>query len=280
MIALVAALLLLLSPPLHAAETSPAEFVVVRHGALPIVITAPHGGRQAIPGVAPRNAEETKRIHGWQNWGGVTLLGDGETDVLAQNIAAELERLTGKAPYLVVAKFHRKYIDANRPPELAMNGKSARPYYDLYHQTIRRFVDEVRTTYPAGLLMDVHGQAKDGDVLMRGTINGSSVYRLVRRAGANAVIGASGIYGQLEANGFKIFPGNDVPLGGTFEDAGFKGGYTVATYGSHNRDGIDAVQLEFGTRYRQKAVVAKSAVDAAKAIAAFYETHLKQADRR
>ena len=86
--------------------------------------------------------------------------------------------------------------------------------------------------------------------------------------------------GQLEGNGFKIFPGNDVPLGGTFEDAGFKGGYTVATYGSHNRDGIDAVQLEFGTRYRQKAVVAKSAADAAKAIAAFYDTYLKPADRR
>src|SRR4030095_3156133 len=93
----------------------------------------------------------------------------------ASGIAAELGRLTGRDPYLVVARFARKYIDANRPPELGLEDPRARPYYDYYQHSIRRFVDEIRANYPAGLLIDVHGQAKDPDVIMRGTLNGRAV---------------------------------------------------------------------------------------------------------
>jgi len=121
----------------------------------------------------------------------------------------------------------------------------------------------------------VHGQGKDPDVVMRGTINGRTVQRLMQRRGVDAVTGPRGVFGQLEANGFKVFPRNDVPPRGTSEDAGYKGGYTVFTYGSHNRDGIDAVQMEFGNRYRQKTWLDKSARDAAHAIAAFYEAYLR-----
>ena len=46
---------------------------------------------------------------------------------------------------------------------------------------------------------------------MRGTLNGRAVERLVRRGGVDAVTGPKGIFGQLEANGFKVFPANDVP---------------------------------------------------------------------
>jgi hypothetical protein len=90
------------------------------------------------------------------------------------------------------------------------------------------------------------------------------------------VTGANGLFGQLVANGFKVFPGNDVPPRGHSEDAGFNGGYTVFTYGSHNRDGIDAMQREFGARYREQAVLDKSARDAAGAIVVFYETYLRK----
>ena len=155
----------------------------------------------------------------------------------------------GKAPYLVVAKLRRKYIDANRPQQLALDSPEARPYYDYYHQSVRRFVGEIRRNYPAGLLIDVYGQNKNPDVIMRGTINGRAVDHLLRQAG--------------------------VAAGGHSEDAGFNGGYTVFTYGSHNFSGIDAVQFEFGGRYRQKAVVDQSARDAARAIAAFYEAYLR-----
>ena len=243
-----------LDSAVHLGEKTPADLVLVQKGSLPIILTAPHGGREAIPGIEPRNIEDKAHIEASRKWGGVHATSDPNTDILAQGIAAEIKKLTGKEPYLVVAKFLRKYVDANRPPQLGLDSPKARPYYDYYHQSIRRFVDEIRNTYPAGLLIEVHGQIKDPDVVMRGTINGRTVERLLRRAGVEAVTGHDGIFGQLEARGFKVFPGNDVPLEGRSEDGGFNGGYTVFTYGSHNLTGIDAIQMEFGSKYRQKAV--------------------------
>lgn len=254
-----------------ATDRALADLVLVQQGSMPVILTAPHGGRAEIPNVELRRAQDGTP----GPWGGVNTGADSSTDVLASGIAAELRKLTGRDPYLVVAKFARKYIDANRPPELGLEDPRARAYYDYYHRSIRRFVNEVRAKYPAGLLIDVHGQGKDPDVIMRGTINGRTVQRLMQRGGVDAVTGPRGVFGQLEANGFKVFPRNDVPPRGTSEDAGYKGGYTVFTYGSHNRDGIDAVQMEFGNRYRQKALLDKSARDAAHAIAAFYEAYLR-----
>jgi len=263
---------LLISSALSAAS-GPADRVLVRRGTLPIILTAPHGGREAIPGIAPRSNHSNDGAYG--RWGGFHRSSDPNTDRLALGIAAEIRKLTGREPYLVVAKFLRTEIDANRPPELAFDDPAARPYYDDYHRSIRRFVDEIRRNYPAGVLIDVHGQVKDPEVIMRGTSNGRTVERLLKRAGAAAVTGPKGIYGQLEAHGFKIFPGNDVALSGHAEDAGFSGGYTVFTYGSHRSTGIDAVQLEFGSRYRRPAVVDQAARDAGRAVAAFYQTYLR-----
>lgn len=120
----------------------------------------------------------------------------------------------------------------------------------------------------------MHGQVKDPEVLMRGTVNGKAVLKLLRRAGAEAITGPDGLFGRLEANGFKVFPANSVGLRANSEDAGFNGGYTVRNYGSDNSGGIDAVQFEFGPVYRRKEAVEKSAVDAARAVVRFCETYL------
>ena len=256
----------------NATDRALTDLVLVQQGSMPIILTAPHGGRATIPALEPRRAQDGTP----GPWGGVHTGVDSSTDILASGIAAELRKLTGQDPYIVVAKFARKYIDANRPPEFGLEDPRARPYYDYYQRSIRRFVDEVRANYPAGLLIDVHSQGKDPDVIMRGTLNGHAVQRLVQRRGVEAVTGPRGVFGQLEANGFKVFPRNDVPPRGTSEDAGYKGGYTLFTYGSHNHDGIDAVQMEFGSRYCQKAFLDTSAQNAARAIAVFYDAYLRR----
>lgn len=271
---------LLLDPRAHAAGDAPADLVLVQQGTLPIILTVPHGGRQAIAGIEERNTEGKTGGKGGGRWGGFVKGGDLNTDILAQHIAAGIQAITGKAPYVVLAKFKRQYIDANRPPEIALDNPKARPYYDYYHNAVRGFIAEIRGKYPAALLIDVHGQRYEPDVVMRGTINGRTVTRLLQRAGVPAVTGPDGIFGQLEANGFRVFPGNDVPPRGTAENAGLNGGYTVAIYGSDTADGIDAVQMEFGARYREKAALDKSGRDAAKAIVGFYEAYLKQAERK
>jgi len=244
--------------------------VLIQSGTLPIILTAPHGGRQAIPGVPPRNVEGKPK-----SGAGYVVTVDSETDRLTLAIAAEIKALTGKDVYLVIARFHRRYIDANRPPAIAFDDPQASPYYDHYHQTIRRFVDEVRKNYRDGLLIDVHGQSRFPDNLVRGTMNGRSVTRLIARAGAPAITGPTGLFGQLEHNGFRIFPDNTVPPIGRNENGGYSGGFTNAHYGSHTAHGIDVVQFEFGSKYRQKDAVDQSARNAARAIVAFHDTYLK-----
>lgn len=260
--------------PARAADESPADLVLVRRGTLPIILTAPHGGRKPIPGLEERDIGGKHRGGAWN---GFVKGGDPNTDTLTVGIANEIKALTGREPYVVVAKFQRKFVDVNRPPSMAYDRDGAIPYYTFYHEAVRRAVDEVRAGFPAGLLVDVHGQNDVPGVVMRGTQNGRTIKHLLKCAGAPAMTGSSGLFGQLEANGFKVFPANTLPIGGTSENGGLNGGYTVALYGSHTANGIDAVQIEFGADYRQKAVVDRSAKDAARAIVVFYEAQLKKA---
>jgi N-formylglutamate amidohydrolase len=253
----------------RAESPTPDDLVLVRQGTLPIILTVPHGGREAIPGVAPRDT--LGKPSGGRGFVTVT---DTNTDRLALGIAAEIRALTGKEPYLVMAKFKRTFVDPNRPPEVAVDIPAARPYYDRYHQAVRRFVDEVRAKSPAGLLVDVHGQKKDPTVVIGGTQNGRTVARLLERAGIAAVTGPNSIFGGLAGNGLDVFPSNDVAPEGSGENRGYSGGYTVATY-SQNADGIDAVQMEFGTRYRHDGGLDLATRATGKALVAFYDTYLK-----
>jgi N-formylglutamate amidohydrolase len=262
-------LLILLGLAPTAGAASPADFVQVQAGTLPIILTAPHGGRMAMPGVDRRTPPSRLPA------GATFVTGfDPETDRLALGIAAGIRALTKRDVYFVVARFNRRYIDANRPPRIAFDQPAARPYYELYHQSIRRFVDEVRARHRHALLIDVHGQHKFPDALVRGTLNGRSVQRLVARGGVAAVTGPKGLFGQLEQNGFRVFPANVVPPVGRNEDAGFNGGYTLDRYGSHRADGIDAVQLEFGAQYREKATLDNAISASARAVVAFSDAYL------
>ena len=73
-----------------------ADLVMVQQGNMPIILTAPHGGRAAISAVEPRRAQDNTP----GPWGGVHTGADSSTDILASGIAAELGRLTGHDPYL------------------------------------------------------------------------------------------------------------------------------------------------------------------------------------
>lgn len=271
--ALLAALLAV--PAALAVAKAPEELVIVQRGTLPILITAPHGGQAAIPGVAPRNVKDPSLRTASRQWGGAVDTRDGGTEELALAMAEEIRRLTGQSAYLVAVKFHRKYADANRPLALALENPAAKPYYERYHRSIRSFVDEIRRGHPAGVLLDVHGQAKGPEVLFRGTRNGHSILKLYRRAGAEGITGPQGLFGQLEAQRFQVFPANRDAIGRVREEPGLDGGYTVYAYGSDNADGIDAFLLEFGTVYRRADRVRRSGIEAARAVVAFYAAYLK-----
>ena len=215
---------------------APDKLIPSRSGNLPILLTVPHGGQEVVPGASLRSR-------------GPTLL-DANTIELAEALSKRLRTALGDDPYLVAARFSRKYIDANRAEAEAFESTDATPVYRAYHSRISAFISEMRQKFPNGaLLLDIHGQSEDPNVVYRGTRNGATVTRLIEKHGPAALIGPNSILGFVQLKGYKVFPPN-TPLNDPPEDRRFNGGHTVWIYGSQNANGIDAVQLEVGKLLR------------------------------
>ena len=241
-----------------AAHAASHDLVLARGGALPIILTAPHGGTATVGLVKEREAGIKSR--------------DGLTLEVAEGLEKRLAQRLGAAPYIVAARFHRKYIDANRASYEAYEDPAARAAYDAYHQHIREYLAEIRTRFPNGaLLLDIHGQGSDPDVLFRGTNDGRTVWRLTQKHGSVALTGKDSVLGALASRGYSINPPN-TPPGRPPEDRRYSGGYTVQQYGSHAPGGIDAIQLELGVNQRRNAAFVD---DLADAVVAFYRAYLK-----
>ncbi len=179
--------------------------LVARHrGTLPVLITCPHGG-DAVPADVPERTGQT------------TPAGcdfeknrDLHTKEIALGVAQRMLDIFGEAPYVVVADFHRKYIDANRSRTCAFESAAAQPFYDEYHQTLRSFVDEIRAeTGGLGLLFDIHGTSgiagDPPDIVYLGTADGQTVARL-RAADPHALWRRRSLRGFLEAAGHVVSP--------------------------------------------------------------------------
>lgn len=243
-------------------EIDPADYVTFQAGDLPIIISAPHGGMMDVPGIPERIGE------GMKTGGAGFYAGrDANTEILAAAIARELETLLGKKPYFVIAKFHRKYIDANRPPEIAVEHPVARKVYDRYRAELAGFCDKVHQRFERGLLIDVHGQGSSSTTCFRGTQNGATVAKLVKLIGEESHSGPQSLAGLLNAQGIKM-----VPTDRGAEEPGFTGGHIVQTYGKH--EGIGAVQFEYGMGYRQKSAIQSSAEKTAAGVAEFANRYL------
>ena len=241
-----------------------AEFVVVRRGTVPVILSAPHGGRAALPGVPDRKGEGVKQF--------VTVL-DGNTFELSGKAADAIEKALGGRPYVVAAKFQRRHCDANRPAEAAYEDARAKPYYDAYHAALKSHCDEVRQSWGQGLLLDLHGQAAKADTVFRGTRRLTTCGNLKTRFGMAAITGKTSLLGALAASGYAVFPAIDAPADAA-EDPRFGGGHIVATYGSAGGTNIDAIQLEFGGDSRAAKSLDKTARDLAAALKFFATDYL------
>jgi N-formylglutamate amidohydrolase len=171
---------------------------------------------------------------------------------------------------LIVARFERKYLDANRPSESAYESMEAKPYYDGYHGALREAHDRVSREWGRGLLLDIHGQGAQAEAIYRGTGNGKTVASLTRRFGTEAITGPRSIFSQLEIMGYKVLPSTTE----SHKEQRYVGGYIVQTYGSHRGRGVDAIQLEIGTKLRARASLEQTATDLADVIAVFAREYL------
>jgi N-formylglutamate amidohydrolase len=229
------------SPILPAQADPPfdATLLTTQPGTLPVILSAPHAGTRSI-----RECPDRKGLNVLQF---VTVI-DTRADLVATKVVAALQKKIKTKPYLVVAHFLRKQVDANRPASGAYESPIAKPYYDAYHKALKEYRDTIQKNWGRGLLLDIHGQAADSATIFRGTNNGKTVRHLLDRFGREALTGPNGILGHLEANGCKISPAGAKNL--EAEDRRFTGGYIVATYGSKDAGSVDAIQLELGGSLR------------------------------
>jgi len=219
--------------------------VTATPGTLPILLSAPHGGTRRMDGVPNRTGENVARKRGAKT--NFSFAFDRNTDTLTFAVASAIERLTGQRPYVVVAHFSRRQIDANRPAEEAVESEEARKVYDAYHDALRQFRAEILARHGTGILIDLHGHGGNPEVLYRGTADGQTVRNLRETRGQDALTGDTGLLAPLARAGIKLQPENGSPAA---ENPALNGGYIVRKYGSFAGGSFDAVQLELGGALR------------------------------
>ncbi len=166
--------------------------------------SAPHGGTREIPGVPPRKGEGLKK-----GPSGFVTARDGGVEELARGVAEALRERTGKKPYLVVASFHRKYADCNRPPSIAYEHDGAKAVYEEYHGALARYCAAVVRRFGGGLVVDLHGQGSARDRVFRGTRNGRTNALMQERFGREVHVGPRSLMGMLKARGWAVHPEDD-----------------------------------------------------------------------
>ncbi len=227
------------------------RLLVQQHrGTLPVILTAPHGGSARPEQVSVRKEAETP--------GGCDFQAsrDNETASMTEAVAQQILDLTGLSPYVVIAQFHRKYIDANRSEACAFTDPDARPFYLEYHARVAEAVTEVlRQNQGRGFLFDLHGTqviAGDPADLYLGTANGASLppgfdrRSLFLQHGLHGLFRAArhptGAGGQGPIFSYRVSPADDsVP-----ETSAVSGGFTIRQYGAT----INCIQVEVANTVR------------------------------
>ena len=225
--------------------------LVKRHrGTMPVILTSPHDGTQSPPGVQERKEEDTppncqfnpKR--------------DLQTAFITQSVAQKIFDLTGLSPYVVVANFHRKFIDANRPRcpvNCAFTDPDAQPFYDEYHSRIAGYVNQIRQQNGnRGFLFDIHGKVEipeDPADIYLGTDNGGSLLPGFDRASIFFQHGLAGLLKSVrrETGTVAVFQYRLSPANATApENSSVDGGFSIRRYGAV----INSIQIEIADTIR------------------------------
>lgn len=246
------------------AETSTA-LVRAPKGSLPIILTAPHGGRSSIAGVPARKGEGVQQF---------ATVRDENTAELSLKIADFIEKDLGSRPYLIIADFERKQVDANRNRTAAFESPDAALHYDAFHEAVAAACAQIIKNSKSGLLVDIHGQSKERNAIFRGTGDRRTVRHLIDTWGESALTGPESISGVLATHQYSVIPASGSQ---DREDPAFNGGFIVRTYGSSPGRAMDALQLEIGTDLRANARLDRTARDIATSIVTFYKKYLDAA---
>jgi hypothetical protein len=147
-------------------------------GDLPILIIAPHGGTELVYGIPPRR-NINRPVANFSYYGAVW------TREICTQISRTIENLSGgRKPYMVLNLAHRRYVDVNREEsdayEVILN--APRIYWE-YHDLINEYINRMNVLYENPILIEISGQQELPDVIIRRTLNGESIERLITSYG-------------------------------------------------------------------------------------------------
>ena len=227
------------------------RFVRRHRGTMPIILTCPHDGTETPPGVTERD-EANNPPHCGRFKNGRDLRAAEITERVAQRILES----TGLSPYVVIARFQRRFIDANREARCAFVDADARPFYDEYHSGIAEFTQELLAQNDSrGFLFDIHGTGvieQDPADLYLGTDNGGTLStgfprsRLFERHGLHGLLAAVRRQ-SLTPSGDPIFQYVVSPAdAAATETPAVNGGFTV----ENQSDRMNCVQIEIAKPIR------------------------------
>lgn len=244
-------------------------------GALPVIVSVPHGGSVAPPAIPDRTGTTVTDLH---------------TIELGRAIVSAFERRTGQSPHLVVCLLRRTKLDANRDVGEAAQGQAdaVRAWTD-YHGFIETAIGRVRGGNGRGLYIDLHGHGHQQQRLELGYLLSAAALaqddtRLdgdgnATRSSLRTVPGASSFsalvrgrtsLGGLLGSRFPSVPSPAIPSPGS--DPYFGGGYSTARHTAH----IAGLQIETNSGVRDtepaRAAFAEALVDA---LSAFAREHLR-----
>src|SRR5436190_8114704 len=257
---LLAGLLVACARPLAAADYQPGQtyfgrndYVEYLAGDLPVILSAPHGGRL-------RPEEMPDRTAG-------TFAFDTNTQELARAVADELHARTGHWPHIIICRVNRRKVDCNREIVEAAAGN---PHAEQVWRDFQGFIDaaqaDVVRRHGRGIYIDLHGHGHPNARLELGYLHSveqlavsdvelnsgpyaadgslAAIAALNRRSYAELLRGPLSFGALMEQHGFPCSPS---PTNPHPQAPFFRGGYNTQRHG-HDAAPLAGFQIETNSR--------------------------------
>ncbi|HDL17887.1 MAG TPA: T9SS type A sorting domain-containing protein [Bacteroidetes bacterium] len=228
------------------------QYIEYHAGDLPLIFSAPHGGK-LIPDEIPD-----------RNYG--TTVTDSYTKETVLAIRDAIFSFTGHYPHIIIANLKRTKLDPNREIEEGAQGDQfAEQAWNEYHDFIEMAEDSVTVNFGKGFYVDIHGHGHAIHRLELGyLISGSSLFKSDEQLNTSTYINSSSIHAlalQTSVDFSQLLRGQK-SLGTLFEKKGipavpslsqpnpgngnpyFSGGYDTKIHGSRDGSMISGVQIE------------------------------------
>jgi N-formylglutamate amidohydrolase len=171
------------------------------------------------------------------------------TSEITFGVAWKIYLLSGLQPPTVIQKYHRKYMDVNRPIRCAYEQQEAEAYYYEYHGLISKNLKEIyiknKDEKLMSYLFDIHGYDRtstdQADIII-GTEKTATIWKLLQ----NHPDALNDLITILGEQGYSVHHSTSDQ-----ENPNVNGGYTINHYSSQTwRYACNAFQFELADELR------------------------------